>query len=260
VGGTYLTEVYVFMHVTLTLIPLLTIREIGVRMRVGIATNALVANLFGASMVFVTLTGIFPSKTATNVKEASTPKEYNLHQQYNLIHTYGIMVGVIVPCVILFVFAVMRLKPKGEFKAIAIRAVFIVSIVAVMLFFNTIFMHPDTLDFCSEFQDEASCNAFPPSPDVISNVSSQPQQFKYSDVRYTCGWVENEYSLSEDSKTGTCKRKTCQLNKNALSIAAEYAALFVPLVYISSFALHDLQYLETEASGSGGEDRAPILG
>ena len=125
-AGTYLPEVYVFMQLTLTLIPLLFVRQLW---RTMMDTSPLIREqckkdndpqmLSSSSLKLIaqnmtpfqrfivpamiygitatTLTGLFPARYAKNIYDDTSSTSNKRYDQYGDLHTYGVMIGVVVP-------------------------------------------------------------------------------------------------------------------------------------------------------------------
>jgi len=285
-AGTYLPEVYVFMQLTLTLIPLLFVRQLW---RTMMDTSPLIREqckkdndpqmLSSSSLKLIaqnmtpfqrfivpamiygitatTLTGLFPARYAKNIYDDTSSTSNKRYDQYGDLHTYGVMIGVVVPvscsflyfCYHYFVRIPREQDPRFRYYApggFYCRAAHIGAVIVAFYVFLNNSMSPNTLEYCSEFKDQAKCESWLRNGEMCPSKTPPTNSF--------CKW--NVYTWSEVQKVivpeianaglGECIRSQCPLYLNAFSIASEYAALFLPVTYLASYALVDLKYMSPE--------------
>lgn len=258
-AGTYLPEVYVFMQLNLTLIPVLYVREVWQALKHDepfCTTQRWLARILIYGMVVVTLTGVFPARYATDIHTATSSNSVNRYQMYGILHTAGISIGCIIPVFCSFAFFMYNyliLVPKGGgfYSPIGVcaRIVHIIAIVGAFALYLSNGQDPNTLDYCSEQLDRDSCNSWMRDGQLCP-LDETPQ------VDFMCGWEEFIYTDSQKkmlppsalAQRGKCIRSECKLYANSFSIAAEYAALYLPLTYLISFALADIKYLHDDGN------------
>lgn len=256
VAGTYETRLYVFMQVLLTLIPLLIVREVHAIFASHTSPTRLLRTckyLITCSMLLTTMTGIFPEVHDTDVYSVDDDNAAN--SVYFKMHTVGAGTGIVVPIVALF-FAfcyifVKALRSGSQFISpvgLAVRIVFFLMFLGSLKIFLNNLASADTLDYCSELVTEAECNAFPQNDGNSGECVFEGPLWRQ--VHFNCVWRHPRHSrftravLSQTAPgwEGRCQRHECELYRNAFSICAEYALLFVPLCYVVSFGLSDLKY------------------
>jgi hypothetical protein len=256
VAGTYDTRLYVFMQVLLTLIPLLTVREVHAIFASHTSPTRLLRAckfLITCSMLLTTMTGIFPELHVTDVN--SVDKDTAAESLYFKIHSVGVGTGVVVPIVALF-FAyfysfVKALRSGSQVMSpvgLAVRVVFFLLFLGSLRVFLDNLTSADTLDYCSELVTEAECNAFPQNEGNPGECMFDGPRWRQ--VHFNCAWKHPKHSnftrtvLSETAPgwEGRCQRHECELYNNAFSICAEYAMLFIPVCYVVSFGLSDFKY------------------
>jgi len=260
VAGTYAVEVYVFMQITLTLIPVLVVRQ----------ASEIVANhasptfflkvckyIFYISMLSTTLTGIYPARYRTDVTRVDFQAKDSMLDKYGWVHTIGITIGAVLPVVTTlgaFIRSFVKAHKTGnQFISplcLVTRCFFFVIYITSFVVFLANNPTPDTLDYCSHFRTESECNAFL----QINGSDCTLDELEKERIRFDCAWTSWEGSgftkavLSTTIASypseweGSCKRNRCELYKNAFSICAEFAALFISVCYITSFGLFDLKY------------------
>lgn len=264
IAGTYLVEVYIFMQVTLTLIPLLIVQQIGLTIMENQgdpwSLQRWVARIVIASLILVPLTGIFPARYETDPFRAASAQSNMVYRQLGYLHSLGVGVGAVVPVIVLFGVAVKRFVESLASNdtywisplSLAIRCVFILLIIIGFAIFLSLQVLPDTLDFCRAHKDENSCNGFLANLTATCNFDNlQETDEFFAQIRYTCTWdaftpkpTHQKFLPVMTGNTGSaCVRHQCDLKGNAWSVASEYVALILPVIYLSSFGLADLKHL-----------------
>jgi hypothetical protein len=231
-------------------------------------------NVARFGVLFVVLTGVFPERYPRDVympvlgdggKLLSGSMSF-----FGKVHLFGVLGGVIIPtmsCFCYFLwFAFRGEKLKGACLAYpvpgcAARALFILSI-ALYVYVFSLEGRPSSLDFCDVITTEAECTAWMRLNQTEVAAAAAECRASPADlagpcdacaVDYLCAWREVTLSPLQASllpehgagvPAGRCERTTCPLYENARSIALEYGALLLPLVYLLNYGLNDLAHLD----------------
>ena len=141
---------------------------------------------------------------------------------------------------------------------LTIRTIYVVFVILAAALFGASQTTADTLDYCGTFHEQGACDAFLRNESDITLCA--PSQS--APIRFRCRWHPYTFTPTQQVLLppivsvggGVCRRSECQLYENSLSIAAEYAAMFLPLTYLVTYGLADLTYL----SDSGGLVRSKV--